>query len=98
MDLSTDVLGDSWGASAIELLETTTITSHLSSNPQVRVLRVEDFATLIPLDTIGLLAGADRLKDLRSIKIIRVLRLLKLRPSRIIDGRGGLEEVRHKLN
>ncbi|CAK9047032.1 Potassium channel GORK (Guard cell outward rectifying K(+) channel) (AtGORK) [Durusdinium trenchii] len=37
-----------------------------------------DFATLIPLDTIGLLAGADRLKDLRSIKIIRVLRLLKL--------------------
>ena len=37
-----------------------------------------DFLTLIPLDTIGLLSGADRLKDLRSIKVIRVLRLLKL--------------------
>lgn len=38
----------------------------------------KDFLTLIPLDTIGLLSGADRLKDLRSIKVIRVLRLLKL--------------------
>ncbi|CAJ1407986.1 unnamed protein product [Effrenium voratum] len=37
-----------------------------------------DFLTLIPLDTIGLLSDADRLKDLRSIKVIRVLRLLKL--------------------
>ncbi|CAL1172161.1 unnamed protein product [Cladocopium goreaui] len=37
-----------------------------------------DFLTLIPLDTIGLLSGKDRLKDLRSIKVIRVLRLLKL--------------------
>ena len=45
---------------------------------QLKLPNTEDFLTLIPLDTIGLLSGADRLKDLRSIKVIRVLRLLKL--------------------
>eukprot|EP00438_Fugacium_kawagutii_P027970 Skav216360 [mRNA] locus=scaffold3700:42522:47106:+ [translate_table: standard] len=47
-------------------------------DPGTRAWSPLDFVTLIPLDTIGLLSGADRLKDLRSIKVIRVLRLLKL--------------------